>query len=102
MASKLEKNKAKLHEILRSMPEFKESKRGNNLYNATDAGGKKLKVQFDGNNLKVTWITLKVFSKPISECMADEEAIQKTVNYLKWRLTLNAKRKVTSEDKTGE
>jgi hypothetical protein len=67
------------------IPEFTKSTRGNWLYNAVDTKGEKVKVQFKGNNFKVsigsqqTEVIIK--SVPLSKLK-----LEKVESYLKWFL----------------
>lgn len=81
MVSKLDKKRLEITKMMESLPAFKKSTRGEDLYNAKDAGGDTVKVQFKGNNFKVSWRSIPVFSKPMKDL-----PIEKLTKYLNWRL----------------
>jgi SHS2 domain-containing protein len=72
-----------LDKIIRKIPEFAKSTRGDWLYNAKDSRNEKVKVQFKGNNFK---IMVGQYDTIVKSVPLNQVKVDKVEQYVKWFL----------------
>ncbi len=77
----LDKIRTDLDSIIKKIPEFKKSTRGNWLYNAKDSRNEKVKVQFKGNNFKIMVGDLDVLVKSVPLSKLKVEKVDAYLRY---------------------